>query len=762
MIQQFDPAQRIIDQVVAGHMSALPLNVARWAKKRMAYIEKKDGDKESRYWLRDLADHFKGLPFKFSANDADLVHEADATAKNMAMLHKAGAPLGRLLSLAKSKGIGEVKGTDDDAIMARLECPIHWRRKIRQSFNRQAETIIRNELGFVHGKNQLYISDDGRDRYLQRQKRNKAMLELMIAVNDLGQEFTLQELSDVSVSNPAIRRAELMTRIAGFESMAMDLGHAGEFITITCPSRFHAVYERSGQRNDKFDSSTPKDAQAYLQTVWGRIKSRLDRMGIKIYGFRVAEPHHDGCPHWHGLFFMDKKYVKDFRRTVARYACRADRKELGLRYVETKIEARELATERRRYALQIAETTGKKVPAQSWFVQQISVEADYWANADYKVFARVGARVDFKAINWAKGTAAGYIAKYIAKNIDGTKNNGDNIGPDFEDDKLRDLQETAVRVIAWASTWGIRQFQQVGGAPVGVWRELRRIDADTVDAGQDIERAARAADAGDWGKYVSIMGGIGAARKDLLLMPHKDPVETLNRYNEPCQPVLRGIKSRLTGEIQVTREHQWVLTLKGREANTRTGVNNSTKNPFLKPEFKNYLDNNDLNLKQNFDCVETFHDEAPELRESDFSYAGGCGTFTMDELQLMKEAKTNSARTKKMIQVRDKMKTVYRPKGLYAGIQSLNGTLSEIDVSVVTVGYSDVEKRVPIKAAVYKRKNRQNGLQPLAPYSPGEFANVKPKAPWFDYSKPESVDSILARAKALIEAFDNFDEEIYF
>lgn len=725
MIQQFDPAQRIIDQVVAGHMSALPLNVAKWAAKRMVYIAKKHGEKESRYWLRDLADHFKGLPFKFSANDADLVHEADTTAKNMAMLHKAGTPLARLLSIAMSKGIDEVKGTDDDAIMARLECPIHWRRKIRQGFNRQAETIIRNELGFVHGRNQLYISDDGCDRYLQRQKRNKAMLELMIAVNDLGQEFTLQELSDVSVSNPAIRRAELMTRIAGFESMAIDLGHAGEFITITCPSRFHAVYERSGQRNDKFDGSTPKEAQAYLQTVWGRIKSRLDRMGIKIYGFRVAEPHHDGCPHWHGLFFMDKKHVKDFRRTVARYACRADRKELGLRYVETKIEAKELATERRRYALKVAETTGQKVPAQSWFVQQISVEADYWANADYKVFARVGARVDFKAINWAKGTAAGYIVKYIAKNIDGVKNNGDSVGPDFEDDKLRSVQETAVRVIAWASTWGIRQFQQVGGAPVGVWRELRRIDVDKhTDLGQDIERAARAADVGDWGKYVAIMGGIGVSRKDLPLMPHKDPVDTLNRYNEPCQPVLRGIKSRLTGEIQVTREHQWVLTLKGREAAPWTCVNNSTKNTFLKPEFINHLDNNELEKTATTGQTETFYDEAPDLIESDFSYAGGRGALTKDELQLIKEAKTNSARAKKMIQLREKMKTVYRPQGLYEGIQL-------------------------IKAGG-------------APYSPGEFTGVKPKAPWFDYSKPESVDSLLAKAKALIEAFDDFEEEIYF
>jgi hypothetical protein len=414
---------------------------------------------------------------------------------------------GWCVKYAREKGIVPPiphKGITESGCVERMKDPLWWRRAFRKNHGRRVETAARR-LGFVHKDAGIFSSDETLYRRKGQRSRNRKMLEEMLAINELGEQFTLAELADLSVSNPAIRRGELMARISGFEQVANELGHEAEFITVTCPSRFHShtIRKNRSVENPNYDGSTPRDAQAYLQKVWSRIRAKLARLGITLYGFRVAEPNHDGCVHWHILCFFPPWARQLVIRTFRDHALRDSPNERG----------------------------AKKH------------------------------RVTFVEIDPTKGTAAGYIAKYIAKNIDGHALNNDIYG--------NDLNDAIDRVDAWRSCWGIRQFQQLGGPPVTVWRELRRIEGEESGI---LEIARDAADRGDWAAFVHAMGGPICTRstQPIKLAKATDLIDfdpstgevkkaspTLNKYGEPAAAQIIGVS--YNGHIIATRWHVWEL-----------------------------------------------------------------------------------------------------------------------------------------------------------------------------------------------------------
>lgn len=357
--------------------------------------------------------------------------------------------------------------------LARLEDERWIRGALRRIVTRECERRAR-DAGQVHKFAGIYASHEAVDRRRRQRRRTRELLACMEAVNELGQSFTLDQLQDVSISNPRIRRSELMARIAGFELIAKELGHVAEFYTLSCPSRMHCRHARTGTPVARYDGTAPDEAHRYLGKQWQKIRAKLHRDGIRIYGIRVVEPHHDGTPHWHLLLFMEPADRVRVRLIVKHYALEVDGDEPGAAHHRFKVEP----------------------------------------------------------IDPRKGSAAAYVAKYISKNIDGYQLDTDTHGTKAE--------QAAERIEAWASTWRIRQFQQIGGPPVSVWRELRR--ADTAPDGI-LEEARQAADNGEWAEFVRLMRGPQAQRALQPVELARAWSDEPGRYGEPRGYMTFGVRA---------------------------------------------------------------------------------------------------------------------------------------------------------------------------------------------------------------------------
>jgi hypothetical protein len=385
----------------------------------------------------------------------------------------------------------------DDCIVE----PRFWLGLIRSESKVRIEQALR-ELGRVRkgGGAGCYVSDITLRRYLADRKRSQHNLSLMEAVNDLGESFSLDELVKKGNANPAIQRIELMVRFKGMEDWAEQDNEdwTAISVTITTPSKFHL--HSKGKINAKYNGATPSDVRDYLQTGWESTRKRLHEKEIKFFGGRIAEPHHDGCPHWHLLLFVRKQDESTLIEQLRKMAFRDDASEPG--------------AAKHRFA-----------------VEKIDPE---------------------------KGSAVGYVAKYIAKNIDG-------FGIDLDEESGGEASESAKRVRAWASTWGIRQFQMIGGPEIGTWRELRRLSkADiqkmSAEVREIVDLAHTAADEGNWCDFITAMGGALCQRSERPVRLARLPVMTQDGGREVM--VVRGVNLPAIDHFVLTRIREWTIRKK--------------------------------------------------------------------------------------------------------------------------------------------------------------------------------------------------------
>ncbi len=401
--------------------------------------------------------------------------------------------------------------------MLRMMAPEWWYLRLKRARDLQREHLA-IAVGQVQKAASAYVSRKTLGEWVEQKKRNLEFFKKFDLQNEEGQRIALDSMVHRSVANPAIRRCELMVRMRGFEDIADEMGLAGEFYTITAPSRYHAVHSKGGFVS-QWNGCNPQDTQRYLCNVWAKARAAISRAGIHIFGFRVVEPHHDGTPHWHMLLFMRPQDVDTVRDIICYHARIADSEELQSPHA-------------------------------------------------------LKARFHVEPIDHELGSATGYIAKYISKNIDGFALDGEK-----DEETGENLRDMAKAVSAWASRWRIRQFQQIGGAPVTVWRELRRLrDQRLTDNRMDAVLAA--ADVGCWASYTQAQGGPLVARRELIVRLAYEITEQGNEYAEDVQRI-QGIYSPLIPGSEVcTRLVKWEKVPKLAEAAAEAGFDLDLNSPW--------------------------------------------------------------------------------------------------------------------------------------------------------------------------------------
>lgn len=523
-VQAWDKLQQIADFDAAyGDAARLNLSdyeICTWAKQLAAQVDEfMDGCELARF---SLAERGQALTMMLRTTGALTIED--------------------LVGLFKFKD-GDTPQDKDrkvDAAIKRSSDDSWWRRKLRRLVARVVEAgAIR--LGMVNMAKGRYISHGGLVRRQAQIKRNTEALQRSLYRNEAGQVYTLAELAALSTANPLVRGGELMTRIRGAEEYADSHGHVGLFITLTLPSKFHPVTIRAGKtrHNKKYKGATPRDGQEWLRDTWAKARAKLARLGVKIYGLRVAEPHHDGTPHWHALLWTESQ------------------------------------------------------------ADAITLEATlhhYWLAEDGQERGAQDNRVCIKHMD--RGGAAGYVAKYIAKSVGHVALtdhqdlvNGDQIKMEFGEETSQGHQ----RVDAWAACWGIRQFQTIGMPSVTAWRELRRVSKDQLDLFNqegDLQTmsAYRACHRqgnlrADWRVFMEAMGGHALKRHEWHLRTVTTMVEEgqVNRYGEAVEVGrivgLTPQRGRMCGRWLVSRRIAWMPVANESSTHAAHAFKTKTENP---------------------------------------------------------------------------------------------------------------------------------------------------------------------------------------
>ncbi len=486
-------------------------------------------------------------------------------------------------------------GSSPTSQMARVNDARFWRRAIRTTLLREREHFYLR-LNLIGRGREAYVSDVQLSTRFAQLRRQKQWMEETVLVPRylVPGEATdgLLTLAKVA-ANPRTRFAKLYSFVNAMDAIAEDAGLASAMVTLTLESAWHP---NPSHGTNCWNGASPREAHQLMAVRWQAILISLNKAGIGISGLRVVESHQDGCPHWHVWLLYRPEVETDILAAV-------------MREFPNKLKLR---------------TPGHRGKKRHTDDVIFETRAALLAGESRPVtHAKEGAQVEVAKIDRSISSGASYVMKYLLKTVDGGEplnQQADLFGDAHQsvlsqaeakarDEKRRAHQESARRVDAYRSLWGINAGQLFGVARcLSAWDELRRLTKRPIHTvlhrlwvlarGSDKEGRIPAGDGtrGNARGFLEALGGLDAAKdpkgkagKPRLRLGRLTETR-LNSYGEEIQRArgLMLIQSERRAEKQagkragrsrtvwktvktvlaevVTRTQEWSLAPKARQA----------------------------------------------------------------------------------------------------------------------------------------------------------------------------------------------------
>jgi len=333
----------------------------------------------------------------------------------------------------------------------------HWVRRLRRE-QRQAVAHLSAILGLVggHGGQRRYASQIARDEHAAGMERCIAWARKHEMTNGTGSKIPLEELL---LAGPRKRFATLYTLTVALDDVMLARGMAAMMVTMTLPPEYHPSPAAAG--TSKYDVRlSPDAAVTELSRRFKKVREKLHRHGIRIFGYWVREPHKDGTPHLHALIYAKPE--------------------------------------------EMARIDG--------FVQRQFPEPDSWDGSEK---TRVASTV--VTIDRSKGKATTYMMKYLVKTL-GTAGDG-VLAADQATDGDSDKHGLADRdgIAAWRAERGGKTFGLIGLAQGvrGQWKmlagqaSLERVgNVDAFNGHPRLVEIIAAMKEKRWGDALDMMGSV--------------------------------------------------------------------------------------------------------------------------------------------------------------------------------------------------------------------------------------------------------------